>query len=73
MLEIIIGAVVIFAILGAIFGGLGSAADGDNPIEGAAGGAFFGAVAGLQQGCGCAFTLLIAGLVFAVGKWILGG
>jgi len=73
MLEIIIGAVVILAILGALFGFFSSASEGKNPISGAAAGAAGGAFVGLSQGCGCAVMVGLAALAFGVGKWILGG
>ena len=44
MLEIIVGAVVILVILGAVFGFLSSASEGENPVKGAAQGAAVGAI-----------------------------
>ena len=71
-LYIVVGSVAICVVGGILIGALTSASNGENPLTGAAAGGLFGALAGLQQGCGCAISLILAGLAIMVGKWILG-
>jgi hypothetical protein len=70
--QLIVGAIVICVVIGAIFGFLGNTSKGDNPVAGAAGGAMAGGFFGLQQGCGCAIMIGLAAIAIAVGKMIIG-
>ncbi len=72
MLYIIVGAIVIFVVFGAIIGFAASMSERENPLKGAAAGAGAGLLLGLHQGCGCALILLGGAIAFAVGKWVLG-
>ncbi len=70
--QLIVGAIVICVVIGAIFGFLSNASEGENPVTGAAGGAMAGGFFGLQQGCGCAIMIGLAAIAIAVGKMIIG-
>ena len=69
---IVVGVVAIFVVLGIVLGAISSASEGKNPLEGAAAGGVMGAMAGLQQGCGCATILALGAIALAIGRWILG-